>query len=258
MRAADQRAAVDGVVLELWVPHRQVPVGAWLAIHLRIRNTRTDSIALSCGPVFTTLDILPLLDPGRTWTGKAATFKERELSRAYQLDLVNGGGTGVNCVGDVAISVSLSPGESFDIDQFTLPQYWDGQALPSGRALVDATLLWNDSKKTTVTVQAAVHLGGRPLPGPAFPRLIDIALKERPFLAWMNLQGPVATWHGVTFERDHKLTPFAIEHFGFTGPAPNGVVIIGLRVHVPNTRTDTSAGVLLDTWTGEVLGFATW
>jgi hypothetical protein len=257
-RAPDDRSAIDGVVLELWVPHEQIPVGAWLAIHLRIRNTRADSIELGCGPVSTTLDIHPLLDPGRTWTGKAATFKERVVAGAFRLDLVNSAATGVNCVGDVGSSASLSPGESLDIDQFTVPQYWDGQALPEGRAVVNATLQWNYSKRTMVTVQSAVGLRGRPLPGPAFPKLIDIALKDRPFLAWLKLQGPVAGWHGVTFERDRRLTAWIIEHLGYAGPAPNGVILIGLRVHVPNTRSDASAGVLLDTWTGEVLGFATW
>jgi hypothetical protein len=258
-RAPDARAEGDAVVLELWVPHRNVGIGEWVTVHVRVTNEGSEKIYSDCIPLDTVLDATSLFDPGETWTGAAARFKEQLLSeqRLTRSTFSYRTGEGLDCPGgDIGKTDHLGPGDTWDIDLIVLPRYWlDNQALPPGSVPVVASLNFGfgleGTRDYTLSVRQPIRLDGRPLPGVSPGQLADATLHTDGFIDWLearDLTGWVNTH--LSGKADSKRIDW--QFFGFDGPAPNGTITMGLFAEGNATFLGE---VLLDPWTGQSFGF---
>jgi len=254
----DARAESDGVVMELWVPHRQIDIGEWVTVHVRVTNEGSRSIYADCIPIRTVIDATSLFDPGETWTGTAALFKDKLLSENGLTRSTFGyrTGEGLDCPGgDIGQTDTLRPGESFEIDLFDLPRYWlDNQAFPAGTVPVRSVLHFafnSNELNHALSVEHSVRVDGRPLPGVSPAQLADAAIRTDGFLDWVESRDPTR-WANTQISGPGESKRIDWRFFGFEGPAPNGTITMGLFAEGPATFLGE---VLLDPWTGQSFGF---
>jgi hypothetical protein len=262
----DARASRDGIVVELWVPHAQAHVGRWVTIHVRVTNTRARSFAMDCSPVGAGIDLSDMFRPGRTWTGNAAVFKRRVLAANGMLLLYfrYRTGEGIDCPGgDIGKTDVLRPGQVLDIDMATLPRYFLGrQALPGGRVTVDVGFAYAPrehaySKRRAISLSASVVLERRPFRWPSPGEMVDTAIRTPGLLSWIRTREAPRLWDNTTLELPSGSAAFAECFFGFTGPAPNGSITLGVFAYGGSSDLAVWGGALIDPWTLTPFKFAT-
>ena len=175
----------NGIKLELWVKDDTLRPGQWLLAHLRVTNVGDRVIrhngkfeGLDCPPISTRADTSDLFDPGLTWTGVAATYKER----FFRDGLLTRAGFAIpryargNGCGDVGQAGRLRPGDVEDIPLAGMPRYWlRDQPLPPGT--IHLTVGFDGSRRTDrVSVSTDVELAGDPVAYPSPGQLVDAAL----------------------------------------------------------------------------------
>jgi hypothetical protein len=244
--------------MELWVPHRQISIGEWVTVHVRVTNGGSRKVYADCAPIRTFIDATSLFDPGETWTGTAALFKD-ELLTEYGLTRSTFGyrtGEGLDCPGgDIGQYDALRPGESFEIDLVDLPRYWlDNQAFPAGTVPVRSVLRYAFDRNEldhVLSVEQPVRLHGRPLPGVSPAQLVDAVIRTDGFLDWLEPRDPTG-WANTYISGPADSKRIEWKFFGFEGPAPNGTITMGVFADGPETFLGE---VLLDPWTGLSFGF---
>jgi len=237
-----------GVRLEVWLPKRTLSPGEWLTVHVRITNERKGPIHLGCYPTRSRLRVHELFDRGRVWTGNAASFKRAvlELTWLGSPQLANGP---ASCPQGETGGTRLRPGGHLEYDARLVPRYGvRDQPLPAGRLPLTTTLSYatNDwgVPRRTVTVGGEVELDGPPWPWASPQQIVDAALADPRFAAWLDDQGP-GCCRSATFEVVEAPGSIYWPEHGFEGPAPDGTVYL----------STFPSSVLLDPWTAQVISF---
>jgi hypothetical protein len=251
-----------GVRLEHWLPTGAIRSGHWLPAHVRITNAGTRTIRFSCAGAYTRARTAELFPHGKQWSGNAAAFKERVLEREWPGNLGFGRrrGDGTDCPVGVGDDIDLAPGAVYEYDVWSVPRYPIGdQPLPSGRLPVVTTFSYDRGEgadRLELVLRSHVKLAGPRWRWATPQKMVDAMLEDPRFRDWLDRRDRPIWWDNPTFhvvgKRDHYW-----RDLGFEGPAPDGTVHIGLFAH---SWTDFGGGygrMLLDPWTGQVLGFAT-
>ena len=264
-------------------PRPRSAPGEWVQALVRTTNLRDEPAyawANSCQTSGTTVtvDLEAVIPPGQAQTGNAAAFKEmatrgamaawfepwREVRRYYRL------ATGarrafIECTPMTPLN-KLGPGASRDEHFAWYPassfdeQAWY-QPLPPGPVRVSVSWPYighgspstADSRSlyrmtTPITATARLELTGDGPGTPSVPELVDIALADPEFRAWVDAHPQRGDWSGgrggapgPTYEHHLWLSDIA--------DAPStGIVTFELD------RRKVNRGVIsLDPWTGEVL-----
>lgn len=274
-------ATRHGVRMRMWLSSTKAVPGQWLQLLVRTTNLDKSTAWSHSGECKTSgtladVDLRPAIPPGREQTGNAAAFKEEVLSHAMGASFtpwrylpregdtpVDGlvSGAWAECTtlpGPLRLKAGATleerfawyPAHSFDGDVWFQP-------LPPGT--VPVTVEWpfigrgerapRHARLRPITVTASVELTGDGPGTPSLPELVDIALADPRFRAWVDDDPTRRTWDGAS-------------GIGWPGPTygnnmllrdledapPTGIMTIEL------TRRETSRGVVsLDPWTGRVL-----
>jgi hypothetical protein len=256
--------------LELWVPHHDAAVGHWLTIHLRITNFTSHTFWMDCAPAGASIDVSGMFDPGRAWTGKAAAFKRRAISEngMLRVGFRYRTGEGIDCPGgDIGQSDVLRPRRVLDIDMAGLPRYFLGyQALPGGRVPLVAGFSYQRRGLSgrpwpRISISSLVTLERRPFPWPSPGQIVDTVIETPGFLDWLKTRDVPRQWDNTELMLPQGSAAFEECFFGFTGPAPNGTLTLGVFAYPPGSGTDPNpsiwGGSLIDPWTLTPLAFAT-
>jgi hypothetical protein len=273
-----------GIRVDLWLSSPTAAPGEWVQAVVRTTNLR-DTTAWSwsgeCRSSGTrvTVDLGAIIAPGEPQTGNAAAFKRQALRWTTETSFAprrsvddwyastDSGYAYVECLtppGPLRLKAGATRTERFA----WYPYYsFDGedwlQPLPPGTVTVTASWpylgrgerpsmsarrAYRTVKPVTATTQLEVTGEG---PGtPSLPELIDIALAEPEFRAWVELKPgrerwcrwcvSVTGWPGPTY-----VPHLYLSHLGDT--RPNGVLTIELD------QRKTRGIISLDPWTGEVI-----
>lgn len=262
--APDATATAHGIRLDLWIQDTTLDQGQWLLAHLRVTNVGHKAITytgkfqdLRCPPLRFTADTSALFDPGQTWTGLAAEFKERFVSEGLLMTTpleIPKGARGTGC-GDVGYVSRLRPGAVVEVPLAALPAYaLRAQPLPPGTIHVSAAFRARRfGNPDRVSVSTDVTLAGEPVDYPSPGQLADAALSTPGFIealelapdtnAWMNAND--AWWPKRPYPDQPRLAG-AID-------APAGIVEIGQFVG-SDIDLPFVVGAVLDPWTGESFG----
>ncbi len=257
----------NGIKVELWVKDPTLRRGQWLLAHLRVSNVSHRTIRhngrfedLDCPPISVRADTSDLFDPGRTWTGAAATYKKRFFRDGILLR------TGLsipkyargNGCGDVGQAGRLKPGAVEDVPLAGLPRYGlRKQPLPPGAIHISAG--FEGSRSTDrVSVSTDVTLAGGPVDYPSPGQLVDAALSTPGFVETLERQpdprdwanAHVATWLKRPYPRQPRLA-------GARG-APEGILEIGQFFSGSDVDTPFVVGAVIDPWTAESYGAYAW
>jgi hypothetical protein len=272
-----------GVRVELWPSPREVGPGTWLEALVVATNTRPDRVwtrSSRCEGSATdvALDLSPVVDPGISQPGNAGALKQLLIDRsgvlrsafdpvAPEASMSRSLLTLAECVWPDRRS-SLRPGAR-RLERFAwyAATSLDGGAfVPLPPGTVPVTVTWpylGHGARTTphprpITLRAAVTLTGDGPGTPSVPQLIDHALADPGFGAWVAADPTRATWSGEDLVAWPGPELPAFSPFSELGTLPpRGVVSIELD-QVPASRSTSQRGiVVLDPLTGEVLGFAT-
>jgi len=275
-----------GVRLELWLSSPMVAPGAWIQALVRTTNLGTNpawSWSGECGSSGTWIgiDLASVIPTGVEQTGNAAVFKARAIRAAHVMEsgftswehLPSPPSTSV--VGRVYaecttphIRLRLKPGATLEERFAWYPTglaYGDTdlfQPLPPGT--VTATAAWpymgrgerprrrprrHDDVIRPITATATLELTGSGPGAPSVPELIDIALADPAFRAWVDEDPTRASWSGVSVNNwpgptyEHHLWLRDLE-----GAPATGVVTVELD------REPLRRGIVsMDPWTGKVL-----
>ncbi|MEA2025065.1 MAG: hypothetical protein U9O18_00090 [Chloroflexota bacterium] len=259
---ATARNERGGVRLEMWLPDRRVRSGEWLAAHMRITNVSSGEITFSCGGGYTKAKTAELFPSGERWTGNAAAFKKR-LFAADAIGYQGFGyrrGDGDDCPGSVGLDITLTPGEVYEYDVWTVPRYVvRDQPLPSGRLPVVTHFGYRregSDLRRRLSVRASVRFVGPKWRWATPQELVDNMLHDPRFKDWLDRRDRPIWWDNTTFHVVNKRNFYWTE-LGFEGPAPDGTVHIGLFAYSWRAFGGGYGRMLLDPWTGQVLGFAT-
>ena len=255
------RSERGGVRLELWLPEGRVRTRDWLPAHVRITNGGTRTITFICGGGWTRAETDGLFPTGKRWSGNAAEFKRRVLDQwSGNLGFGFRQGDGDDCPGSVGLDIELAPGEVYEYDVWTIPRYpVRAQPLPSGRLPVATTFgfrVAGDGTRRLLTARDDVRLVGPRWPWATPQELIDTMLADPRFKDWLDRRDRPNQWSNTTFHLVDKRSFYWTE-LGFDGPAPDGTVHIGLFAGSWGPFGGGYGRMLLDPWTGQVLGFAT-
>jgi hypothetical protein len=255
--ASSQRG---GVRLELWLPRVAVHTRDWLPAHVRLTNGGSRTITFACGGDSTRAETAKLFPKGQRWSGNAGEFKRRALDQ-WPGDLGFGyrQGDGDDCPGGVGLDIKLRPGENYEFDLWAIPRYpVRDQPLPSGRLPVATSFKYwvagNDADRT-ITARGRIRLIGPRWRWATPQELIDAMLEDPRFKDWIDRRDRPIWWSNTTFHVVDKRS-FYWTQLGFDGPAPDGTVHIGLFAGSWASFDDGYGRMLLDPWTGQVLGFA--
>jgi hypothetical protein len=254
------RAERRGVRLEMWLPEGRVRTRDWLPVHVRITNTGVRDITFACGGGYTRAETAALFPRGKRWTGNAAAFKRRVLQREWPGNLGFGWrrGDGDDCPGSVGLDITLAPGGVYQYDGWTIPRYpIRDQPLPPGRLPVVTTLGYRsgDDVRRTIGVRAGVRLVGPRWQWATPQELIDAMLEDPRFSGWLERRDRPVWWDNASFHVVNRHS-FYWTQLGFQGPAPDGTVHIGQFAYSWGDFGGGYGRMLLDPWTGQVLGFS--
>ncbi len=173
---------------------------------------------------------------------------------------------GVECPGSVGLEFNVRPGERLEYDTFALPRALAGdQPLPAGMLPVRAELRYDlgqgRRREPSLAVQSSVRLAGPDWPWATPVEMVDAALADPTFAEWIATRNRPTWWGEAGTESMHgdgrgQDPPGVAEwsDFGFTGPAPDGTLILSLDAGPPGPDGWTLGRVLLDPWTAQVLG----
>lgn len=287
----DARTVEHGVVLELWVSPAVVGQGEWAQALVRVTNTRDDAVWTPGGECWLSTTVtadLTALDPRTAeLTGNAAVFARRVIRerglwttgfRPWKIArLADGSGTVVSRLADCAPELGarflrIPPGGSRErrftwypiAYQDALDTWW--RPLPPGPVRVTAS--WEYAghgarpsgqlftrHPDLISASADLTLSGT---DPAFPtpvELVEAALTDPTFAAWVDADPTREDWTGTYFGAwPGPGYPPQQRYTGLSGRAPNGIVEVALVRDLPH-HPDTMGSALLDAATGEVLGF---
>jgi hypothetical protein len=196
-------ATKDGFVLEVWVTPLQVRVGERVFATVRVTNAgneaplwETNTCGTGPAPIEVTAD--NEIEPGHVWEGNASAFKQAAL-RAAGVDI--GGpsvighfweadkiGRNFSCTA-MSIQRPFAPGQ---VEEATLA--WDVKAtddvaIQAGEAQLTSTFTSDLGQLTAV---ATIELMDDAAAGASLVNLIDAALGEPAFKAWLDGHQPGA------------------------------------------------------------------
>jgi hypothetical protein len=260
-----------GVRLDLWVPAEPVPSGAWTSTLLRVTNVGEVPVwvpgypdNLPCQlPIQGGVDLRDLWAPGVEWSGNAGIFKAAALgagSSASAGTEIAGRDRDGTCL-DVGLPAGrLRPGASFDVTFQTWVRYpWRDQHLPTGTASEGYRLTFyrsnhgegREGRRTFVEVRAPLAIAGTDVTYPSPQSLIDTALGQPEFLAWIETRDFGQDWSGYVegIEPPRGMT-FA-EVAPLAGPAPEDTVEI--RAFAEGSAPGTYGNVTIDPWDASVV-----
>jgi hypothetical protein len=282
-RPPDATRTRHGVRVELWLSAPSVAPGEWVQAVVRTTNVGTTPAWYWPGECWTsgtrvTVDLSDIVPQGQPQTGNAAVLKEAALSGEvsdsfpHWRDALDGTvwpGSGraiVECTNPTTAAMSLKPGAVGEERFAWYPaSSYDGehwfQPLPPGSVRVTASWPYvgrgerpavqrrqSDRALNPIEATATLALTGDGPGTPSLADLVDIALAEPSFRAWVDADPPpgmddvgVDLWPGPTYE--HHLFLASLKD-----PPRTGILSIELDRDVVNRGI-----VFLDPWTGEVL-----
>jgi hypothetical protein len=254
-------ATANGLRLDLWVQDPTLEQGQWLLAHARVTNLGRNAIRYvdrferqDCPPLRYTADVSDLFDPGRTWTGIAARYKERFIGESPLLRAPLRSPTCDRTGADVGIGKRLEPGASLDVPLAGMLAYMlAGQPLPPGA--IHVTVAYQDPRPRRpdlVAVTTDVTLDGDPVSYPSPGQLVDAALATPGFVDALALAPDPTDWANA--DDWWPTSPYPPQpHLDGARDAPDGIVeieqIVGSDIEVP-----FMVGAALDPWTGESFG----
>ena len=280
----DASTTRHGIRVDLWLSSPTAAPGEWVQAVVRTTNLRDTTAWSWSGECLSSgtrvrVDLSAIIPPGETTTGNAAAFKKQALRWTTETGFAprrsvsdwyastDSGHAFVECM--VAPGPLRLKGGASRTERFAWYPYdsFDGevwlQPLPPGPVTVTASWpylsrgqrpsmssrrAYRTMKPVKATTELEVTGDG---PGtPSLPELIDLALADPEFRAWVELEPgrerwcdwcvSVTGWPGPTYERHLYLS-----QLGDT--RPNGVLTIELDQR-------KSRGIIsLDPWTGEVI-----
>jgi hypothetical protein len=261
-----------------------VAPGEWVQAVVHTTNLRDTAAWSWSGECLTSgtrvaVDLGHIIPPGAEQSGNAAAFKRQALrwtdesSFAPRRSIRDWYASTGDEYGFVECMISPGPlrlgAGATHVERFAWYPYdsFDGevwlQPLPPGPVTVTASWPFVSRGERPSIVPRRAHRLTRPVkaeaelevtgagPGtPSLPELIDIALADPEFRAWVDLEPgrerwcpwcvSVTGWPGPTYERHLYLS-----HLGLT--APTGVLTLELD------QRQTRGIITLDPWTGEVV-----
>lgn len=279
----DATATRHGVRVDFWLSSPTVAPGEWVQAVVRTTNLRDTPAWSWSGECRTSgtrvaVDLNAIIPPGEAHTGNAAAFKRQALRWTTDTSFTpwrylddyastRSGYAFVECgtmPGPLKLKARASlterfawyPADSFDGDVWFQP-------LPPGPVTVRVSWPYLsrgerpsiDSRRAyrlTKPVKARTELGitGDGPGTPSLPELVDIALADPEFRAWVDAEPSRGRWcrwcvsadgwPGPTYERHLYLS-----HLGDT--APTGVLTLELD------QQQTRGIITMDPWTGEVI-----
>lgn len=274
-------ARQHGVVVRMWLSASSVGQGEWIQALVRTTNTRADPVWVWPGECLTSstsidVDLSSIIRPGLPQEGKAAAYKQRAirasgvLRSGFQRWHPRPSESGVQvsawaeCGGYTFPPgwLKLRPGATTEERFVWYPAHLMGvrwQPLPPGTVTVQAAWRYvghgprsrpgrDDRPVHPIVARAPVQLTGVDPGTPSVPELIDRALADPEFRAWVEAHpDDQRGWSADVVGR-----PGPNYGSGLAGKAPNGVVEVSLQQKVPGV--DHLMGVaLVDPWTGEVV-----
>lgn len=260
--APDATATENGVRLDLWIEDATLEQGQWLLARLRITNVSRSPIRyvdgrpdLACPPLETVVDTSALFDPGATWTGVAATFKDGFLNQSglLRVPFVSPTCDKDTGAGDVGYGARLEPGEVVEMPLAAMPAYaLRHQPLPGGTLHVSVGFRDSGRRRDTnrVTVGMDVTLAGSPVSYPTPGQLADAALGTPGFITVLEASDPDA-WMQAGAQYWKKAPYPSARLAGVT--APRGILEIDQLVGSDIDRPFV-VGAAIDPWTGESFG----
>jgi hypothetical protein len=279
-----------GVVVRLWLERPSVGQGEWVQAIVETTNTRSDPVWMwpaECGTSSTRIavDLRPVVDPGEVQMGKAAAYKRRAVNRSGALDAgfwpyaPPSQGTVewsfVECMPIVPTPwIRLPPGATMTERFAWYPARIMGQdgsrtqPLPPGSVTV--TAMWHyaghgrrpqgpaddfarRSPRPPIRAAASLELTGVDPGTPSVPELVDRALADPEFRAWVEAHPDGEHWNMTDVDGWSADTPLRVERWqGLHGKVPNGFAEVGLSQRLPGVP-HTYGVALLDPWTGDLL-----
>jgi hypothetical protein len=275
-----------GVRIELWLSTDRARPGEWVQAHIRITNTRDEAVWTPGGCsrlAHIDVDLSGVHAVGVTQVGEAGRLKAAILERASRersafrmLDYRYRQGAVtvtrlalMDCNLDRSELARLAPGESLDVDAAWYPadELFEGTRLrrPLSPGTVRLIARYDhlghgaqpdeDRDPRPVTVSTALGVAGS---GPAYPspgELVDAALRDPAFAAWVAASPGGADWENPYMTaKPGPGYPDQPRYAGLGDRAPHGVAEVWLTRRVDGT---TAHGIgLVDPWTAEPIGFA--
>jgi hypothetical protein len=254
----------DGITVELTLDRQAVAIGDRVTAVVRVVNGSTaspiwESNICGWGPAPITVARPWDIPAGRAWVGIAADFKKAVLEQGGYLDgdqVVLGTFWDARALDDpdsmscpaVSQERPFAPGEVAEMELAWQVVPRRGQLLMAGPATVSATFT---SSAGVITVEAPIEITGGPPPsGWSIVDVIDAALEDEQFSAWLS-DRPTATWLNTSVE-------FWPNEEGGYPPLPQyegayrGAVEVGLARSV---GTLNEYGAVIVEWsTGRILG----
>ena len=288
----DASATRHGVRVELWLSSSRVTPGEWVQALVRttnLRDTPAFSMSGECGRSGTSVSMRldPQVPAGQTFTGNAGAFKSqvlrdslltrdgfgrrKDLLRWSSASTVGGQAFGfVECTGPFSGPRRLGPGASvierfawypvgsFEDDPWLHPMwpgvgtvtvswpYLDRAAPPSvsGRRM--------GRMVEPIAVTAAIEVTGEGPSARGLPELVDIALADPRFRAWVDEDPTRRSWRSASaFAESGPTYEPSLYLWNLPDPPSTGVVFVGLERAIDG---QSHRGIVtLDPWTGEVL-----
>ena len=257
------RTTKAGIKLELWVQDATLRPGQWLLAHLRVSNVGNRVIRhngkfeeLDCPPISTRADTSDLFDAGSTWTGVAATYKQR----FFRDGLLTRMGFGIpryargNGCGDVGQAGRLRPGDVEDIPLAGMPRYWlRDQPLPPGT--IHLTVGFDGSRRAgRVSVSTDVELAGDPVAYPSPGQLVDAALMSPGFIETLERLPEPKDWANAHVSSWMKKGLPPQPRLEGARDAPAGIIEIMQFFTGSDAGTPFMVNAVIDPWTAESYG----
>jgi len=213
-------------------------------------------------PILGGVDLQDLWAPGVDWSGNAGIFKAAALGAGSPTSLgteIAGRDPDATCL-DVGLPAGrMRPGASFDLSRQAWVRYlWRDQPLPTGTASVGYRLTFyragryrgEDRRRSFVEVRAPLAIAGTDVAYPSPQTLIDAALAQPEFLAWIETRDFVEEWNPYVegIEPLKGMTFAEIDPLG--GPAPEETV--GIGAFAQGSAPGSFGSVIIDPWDASV------
>ena len=288
----DASTTRHGVRVELWLSSSSVTPGEWVQAVVRTTNLRdTPAFAMSgeCGRSGTSVSVSldPDVPPGQTFSGAGDAFKRQVLRDSllthdgfgrrkdvlrWNSASVSGGATFgfVECTGPFSGPRRLGPGASvierfawypvgsFEDDPWFHPM-WPGAGTVTvswpylGRGAPPSVSVRRMGRTVEpIRATAAIEVTGEGPRARGLPELVDIALADPRFRAWVEADPTRRSWRGASASAESGPTYEPnLYLWNLPDPPSTGVVFVGLERAID--RQSHRGIVTLDPWTGEVL-----
>ena len=257
----------NGIKLELWVKDETLRPGQWLVAHLRVSNVGGRTIRhngkfedLDCPPISSRADTSDLFDPGRTWSGVAATYKKR----IFRDGLLTRTGFSIpryargNGCGDVGQAGRLRPGDVEDIPLAGMPRYWlRDQPLPPGT--IHLTVGFDGNRRQErVSVSTDVELAGDPVEYASPGELVDAALSTPGFVETLERQPDPRDWANAHVSSWMKKPYPPQPRLEGARGAPAGIIEVTQFFGGSERGAPFVVEAVIDPWTAESYGATAW